>query len=266
MKLANALHLLLLWVCIAGVLNACSTSSQTTSTPIPTLTLIPATSTPTPTAVSPTKTIPVRTNPDTLPITPSPTQSVGVEQTVRVLVGQAVDALAQELDMDEDQVTLVEVQNVTWSSPDLGCTPVNFPGVTAAVEGYRLLFEVEGDFYIFHTDRGSELRQCDTEDAGIGMSQSLVDIDPVAAEFVALARRRVQTAVEVDSDEISLVSVRAYRWTDTSLGCPLAGNTYESAEVDGYRIVLETSDETFIFHTSFEQLVSCDASREVLPD
>jgi hypothetical protein len=90
--------------------------------------------------------------------------------------------------------------------------------------------------------------------------------DPVADDLVALAQRRVAQELNLPTRRIRLVEVKFYTWADTSLGCPLPGQSYSPATVDGYRIVLATADgKQYIFHTDFDRALPCDAANEQLP-
>jgi len=89
--------------------------------------------------------------------------------------------------------------------------------------------------------------------------------DPVAAELVGLAQRRVSESVNLPVRRIQVVEVKSYTWTDTSLGCPNRDSSYPQQEVDGYRIVLSANNQQFIFHTDFDRVVACDKANEKLP-
>ncbi len=91
-------------------------------------------------------------------------------------------------------------------------------------------------------------------------------VDPVAAELVNLARRRVADDLGLATRRVRLIEVTAYTWPDTSLGCPLRGETYSVLEVDGYRVVLEAADNQYIFHTDVDRAVPCDPANEQLPE
>lgn len=90
--------------------------------------------------------------------------------------------------------------------------------------------------------------------------------DPVAAELVGLAQRRVSETVNLPVRRIQVVEVKSYTWTDVSLGCPLPDESYLKQDVDGYRIVLSANNQQFIFHTDFDRVVACDKANEKLPD
>jgi hypothetical protein len=89
--------------------------------------------------------------------------------------------------------------------------------------------------------------------------------DPVADDLVALAQRRIAQELNLPVRRIRLVEVKFYTWENTSLGCPLPGETYAAGTVDGYRIVLEAGDQQYIFHTDFDRALPCDAKNEKLP-
>jgi hypothetical protein len=256
-----ALFLLLLFV------TGCASA-----TPIPTLpptpTLVRATERPTATPSTPTPTIPPRTDPFDLLATPF--EFAATEATARIvdtLVQQAENDLLATLNVTRSEIRLVEIQEAVWRSFDFGCgeeRPLDADEL--AIPGYRLLFEVAGENYAYHTALDGPVRRCNRSDVVVGEAQVLLEADPVAAELAALARRRVADTTGVGSDAVVVESIRAYRWTDTSLGCPLPDTTYEQVSIDGYRIVVRANDDEFLFHSTFEQLVRCEPENERLPD
>ncbi|MBC6934950.1 MAG: hypothetical protein DWB42_03840 [Chloroflexi bacterium] len=90
--------------------------------------------------------------------------------------------------------------------------------------------------------------------------------DPVAAELVQLAQRRLGDILDLPTRRIRVVEVRPVRWPDSSLGCPLPGQTYTAVQIDGYRIVLLAGEREYIFHTDFDHALPCDAANEQLPE
>lgn len=102
---------------------------------------------------------------------------------------------------------------------------------------------------------------------GSGPQQdTLLETDPVAAELVALAQRRLANALGLPLRRIRLVEVEARRWSDSSLGCPQPEQPPVPLEIDGYRIVLSAGDTTYIYHTDFDRLVTCPAELDDQPD
>lgn len=96
-------------------------------------------------------------------------------------------------------------------------------------------------------------------------SDPVVNIDPVASELVALAQQRLSQELNLPVRRIRLKTVAPYIWVDTSLGCPLPGESYPAASIDGYRIILSVDDQEYIFHTDFDRVTACEAANEKLP-
>jgi hypothetical protein len=99
----------------------------------------------------------------------------------------------------------------------------------------------------------------------VGETNLLMEIDPVAAELVALSRRRLSQELDVATGRVRVLEVTPYTWTDSSLGCPLEGEEYSSVLIDGYRIILAVGDDEYIYHTDFDRLFPCEAEAERLP-
>lgn len=95
--------------------------------------------------------------------------------------------------------------------------------------------------------------------------ESLIEIDPIAAELVAIARRVVAQDLDLPTRRVRLVEVAPYVWTDSSLGCPAPGQVYSPIEILGYRIVVSAGDEEYLFHTDFDRVLPCDPENERLP-
>jgi len=102
--------------------------------------------------------------------------------------------------------------------------------------------------------------------AGDSSATVSVETDPVASELAALARRRVAQELNLPAQRVQLVEIQSVVWSDASLGCPVAGQTYPLGEVDGYRIVLSAGDREYYFHTDFDRALPCDAANELLPE
>jgi hypothetical protein len=96
-------------------------------------------------------------------------------------------------------------------------------------------------------------------------SQALIHVDPVAAELAAIAQRRVATDLGVEPSRIRVITIEAVRWPDSSLGCPQLDQDYVAVQIDGYRIVLRTGDDTFVFHTDFDRIIPCPEALEAVP-
>ncbi|MEO0564894.1 MAG: hypothetical protein AAF125_22495, partial [Chloroflexota bacterium] len=201
---------------VVGCTNAPS------ATPPPSPTLIPATLTPSVTPVTPTATTPPRTNPLDLIATPTPDPDVvAVPETVQGLVSFAEADLAAELEVPTADIILIVLESAVWRDIDYGCGEDRLPNVGELnIEGYRFVFEVNGESFAYHTDSSNNIRRCERADVAVGEVADVILADPVAEELVALARRRAASEAGSIPERVTLVSIEVYQWPDASLGCP----------------------------------------------
>lgn len=245
------------------VISACSPGEA--RTPVPTQALIPATSTDTATPITPTATPQPLPGPNDIRLTPSTAGPTPSEVINRQLISRVLDDLGQSLKVDPDEIQLVGLDAMTWMTVDLGCGIQNLPGADLHIDGFRVLLKVGDTTYEYHTDKERLFRRCESGLAAQTPSSALIEIDPVAAELVALAQRRVAQELDVSARRVLLVEVVAITWPDSSLGCPLTGQTYIPAELEGYRIVLAVGDRQYTFHSDTEHLIACAPEDERLP-
>jgi hypothetical protein len=247
------------------VVAACS--ARTAPTPLPTLTLIPATATNTPTPVTPTATPAILPGPADF-ITPSPDGNVLIPAIAQSLIDRALDDLAEKRSVDADSIQLVQLESAVWTTVDLGCgDQTQEVDGSLEIEGFRIVLASEGENYEYHTDNRSSIRLCAQIGTIFGSTQDLLlETDPVAVGLVSLAQRRLSAELDLPTRRIQVVDIRAYEWTDSSLGCPLPGQTYTPVLIEGYRIVMSAGDVEYIFHSDSDQLIACDAENERLPE
>ncbi|HEX2907470.1 MAG TPA: hypothetical protein VHO69_11450 [Phototrophicaceae bacterium] len=97
-------------------------------------------------------------------------------------------------------------------------------------------------------------------------AETTPEADPVAAELVRLAQRRLGETLDLPTLRLRVIEVMPVHWLDSSLGCPLPNQTYTTVAIDGYRIVLAAGEQEYIFHSDFDRVLPCDPTNEQLPD
>ncbi len=82
------------------------------------------------------------------------------------------------------------------------------------------------------------------------------DAEPAVGQAKAdLARRK-----GIDKDEITVVTVEAVDWPDTSLGCPEPGMMYAQIITPGYKILLSYEGKIYEYHSGKEdRIVFCES-------
>lgn len=82
-----------------------------------------------------------------------------------------------------------------------------------------------------------------------------MDPIPGSEEALAAALDDLTQQINLSPDQISLVSIEAKEWSDSSLGCPQEGFMYAQVITPGYLIVLEADGVEYEYHTNQSDLV-----------
>lgn len=249
-------------------LIACAPQAISSPTPLPTQTLIPATATHTPTPITPTATLPDLIEPDELLTTPTatpPESLMGDTSDIPAdLVDLAISRLSEDGNIAYETIRLVENESRLFFSVDNPCEIISSPAADDVLEGYRMVLLGGGLVYTYHVDEEGLVFQCSEGEAV--SSDLLAEIDPVAGELVALARRRLADELDLSTRSIDLLDLRPITWSDTSLGCPQEDQDYADAEIDGYRIVLGVGERDYAYHTDSVRVISCESGQEQVPE
>lgn len=77
------------------------------------------------------------------------------------------------------------------------------------------------------------------------------DMQPIPGGEAALAAAKADLSqlISVSADQITLVSMEAKQWSDTSLGCPQEGMMYAQVITPGYLIILAAQSQQYEYHT-----------------
>lgn len=239
---------------------AACTPTQTVS--VATVTLVPPTATPVSDqpVVTPTRAdLFVPSDLETAIPLVAPVALVASEPLPAAFISSMTETLSDQLGVDVGVVRWVSAEAVTWRRDAQTCA---VPTTGGAVEGYRVRFIVGTTVYEFQTRAVTQAILCDeTVEASDAV---LMAADPIAAELVGMAQQVVATRLDLSLRRVQWVSIAAYRWTDSSLGCPLPGQTYEAVEIPGYRIVVQAGDTQYLYHSDGERLYPCREDHEQL--
>jgi hypothetical protein len=80
-------------------------------------------------------------------------------------------------------------------------------------------------------------------------------------EAVRLARETLKAHLGVPDGRIHLLAAEPARWSDSSLGCPEKGKSYQPQLTSGYGVSLRVDDRTFDVRVAEGRAVVCQAAR-----
>jgi hypothetical protein len=126
------------------LLTACATYPD----PIPAFTSTPI--------VEPSSTKPLE---DTSKMTPNP--STPSSPSLQNLIEKAKEDLAKRLSISAEQIRLVEATEVEWSDSSLDCPQPGMTYLQVITPGYRILLEVDGQEYEYHSNRDAYVVLCE---------------------------------------------------------------------------------------------------------
>lgn len=101
--------------------------------------------------------------------TPVPAPPEATETEEAAAVGEEVqrlvrEDLSQRLDVSVTAIEIVSVQAVTWDDASFGCALPGIDYVRANTPGFKIVAEVEGEQYRYHTDEGQRAVLCAEND------------------------------------------------------------------------------------------------------
>lgn len=264
---------------LVGALFACS-PAPTPVAIVPTATILPVTETPTTTPTRatntprPTATVSITITGDAPTSTPTGIQPI-LPSTAPIdateITRLSAD-LADRLSISPTRVQLVSVELARWDLQSLGCEILTTEDILArgldsiqVVAGMRYVLLVGDTLYEYHTVSASgrfvlcDGRQTISDDL-------LIAVDPLAAETFRSVQLLLASELDLSTRLIQLVTMRPVTWTDTSLGCPQAGQTYADVQIQGYYMVVSVGGDNYIYHSDSIDIYPCPIEQSVLPD
>jgi hypothetical protein len=199
--------------------------------------------------VSPISTPPPATPEDT----PSPVARGNGEADA---VESAQADLAERLGTPSESIQVVSVEQVDWPDTSLGCPQEGQMYAQVIVPGQRVVFEADGEQYVYHTGDGNVIL-CEEEEGTPPQSTPEVEIDPAAA-LAEQAKEDLSKRVDAAVEDITVQTVEAVQWRDSSLGCPKPGMQYLQVITPGYLIRLEANGKVYEYHTDQNNAVYCE--------
>ncbi len=168
---------------------------------------------------------------------------------------EAVTAdLAEQLDVSPDEIEVVNAEAVEWPDSSLGCPQEGMMYMSVVTPGYRIVLKYEGEIYAYHTGKNADkpFILCPDE-AGAPAPAADTGGESMQSTSAALAARAaadLAQRLDMDADQVKVVSVRAVEWRDGSLGCPSGGMMYPQVITPGYLIVLSANGKKYEYHTN----------------
>jgi hypothetical protein len=193
--------------------------------------------------------------PPVSPISPLPPPPLAADETAEAALLTLRTEVAGQLGLTEQALTLISTEQVTWSDASLGCPQPDMAYAQVLTPGWRIVFaDAEGRQHSVHTTENYTFFVICASPARSGEDSAEHANPAIAAAIEMLAKQENLAAASVN-----VVSVAAIEWPNSCLGCATPGQNCLTVLTPGYRIVLASGAETYVFHTdrTGTQVIRC---------
>lgn len=76
-------------------------------------------------------------------------------------------------------------------------------------------------------------------------------------EYVSKAISDLSLRLNIDTNQIRLISVEPKKWNDSSIGCPQKGTFYSQVITSGYIITLSAEGNNWIYNAGSNKVIIC---------
>jgi len=172
-------------------------------------------------------------------------------------VQAAVADLADRLNIPQSQVTVASIEEVTWPDASLGNPQPGQFYAQVMTPGYRVFLMAQGGRFEYHTDMNRNI----TLVGAPAPAEGQTPLDPQQQETLQRvnvaerAKQDIAARLDVSPDRVYLAAMEERDWTSGALGVEEAGQSYTQAITPGYRLVLETRDGLYEYHTDLTGIV-----------
>ena len=247
--------------CLALALAACGQAATT----LPTSAALqpPATTLPTqaPNVAPPTSAPTAAAAPTD--VSPTPRQSGGAAVAPPPeLVNMAQLQLALHLKASPANLSLQSANAKEWPDGALGCPQEGQVYPQVITPGFLLIFTNAAQSAQYPVHTGSSTAQmllcANGQPVELSNRPAAAPAGP-DARMGELAQAALAQELAVAATNITVVTVEATEWRDSSLGCPKPGMNYLQVITPGYKIMLEAQGKRYEYHSDTNRrVVRCD--------
>jgi hypothetical protein len=186
----------------------------------------------------------------------SVSEEVGAEKLTpqqRDIATLAIDALAADLGIDKDRITVDTIRPVDWPDSSIGCAKPGQAYMQVITPGHKVTLRVDRQVHVVHeaNKRAFVCHQTKAY-AGVNPQRELVFGDQMITARKDLAKR-----LGVPESDIKPASAEARTWDDAGLGCPEPGKSYPPGKVTGWVMTLRHESRDYTYHTDMQRTIPC---------
>jgi hypothetical protein len=197
------------------------------------------------------QTAPAASAPPAAPETPATPQLSDTESAAATV---AIDALAAELGIAREQISVQSVSAVDWPDSSLGCPKPGMAYLSVVTPGHRVTLLANGKLHSVH-EANNKAFVCRQARSVAGASSTGIDL--TSRKQMLQARKDLAMRLNVPEADIRMGAITPTTWVDASLGCPEAGTQYAQVESEGWLLVLNHGTREYTYHADAQRILPC---------
>ncbi len=169
----------------------------------------------------------------------------------------ALKTLSGHLSRPAVELEVLSVAAIDWRDSSLGCPKPDRSYMQVITPGHYAILRHRGQSYRVHMANG---RAFVCERAGDEAGTEKLPVPMLALpleQLQTLARADLARRLGVPVEQISLARTQSAMWPDTSLGCPVAGQSYEPAQSKGQVFEFTYRGRAYTYHTDLRRVFPC---------
>jgi hypothetical protein len=190
--------------------------------------------------------------------TSEPTPEVEEYGKAQPLVDRAMADLQEQLSISTGQIAVQSVEAVEFEDSSLGVPDPGKVYLRVATPGYIITLTAEGIEYEYHGSGDRVVLASGPE----GFDETLPGEYGEAHTLISLAQQNLAERLDIDAGLITVVSVEATEFPNSSLGVPQPGRTYLPVITPGYIIRLEVDGTLYEYHGADDHVILSPGSAD----
>jgi len=167
----------------------------------------------------------------------------------------AIDALAADLGIPKDRISIDTIRAVDWPDSSIGCPKPGQAYLQVITPGHKITLRVDRQVHVVHEANKRAFVCHQTKAfAGVNPQRELV----FGFQMIS-ARKDLATRLAVPESDIKPGSAEERTWDDAGLGCPEPGKDYPPAKVTGWVMTLRHKNRDYTYHTDMHRTIPCPA-------
>ena len=197
------------------------------------------------------QTAPAASAPPAAPEAPAAPQLSDTESAAAAV---AIEALAAELGIARDQISVQSVSAVDWGDSSLGCPKPDRAYLSVVTPGHRVTLLANGKLHSVH-EANNKAFVC-RQSRPVAAAEP-ADFDLTSRKQMLQARKDLAGRLHVPEADIRMGTATQNTWADASLGCPETGTQYAQVETKGWVLVLNHGAREYTYHADTQRVVPC---------